>query len=161
MESAEDTKMRDDHFMLEALQMARLAKATGEVPVGAVLVRSGQIISAGYNQSISKCDPTAHAEIVAIRSAAKKQSNYRLIDCELYVTIEPCAMCIGAMLHARIRRVVFGALEPRAGALQSHLQLLGKKHFNHSIVWNGGVLQDRCGSLMTEFFAERRKSRSN
>ncbi len=153
--------MRDDHFMLEALQMARLAKATGEVPVGAVLVRSGQIISAGYNQSISKCDPTAHAEIVAIRSAAKKQSNYRLIDCELYVTIEPCAMCIGAMLHARIRRVVFGALEPRAGALQSHLQLLEKKHFNHSIVWSGGVLQDRCGSLMTGFFAERRKSRSN
>ena len=157
MESPKDIKIRDQRYMREALLMAQLAQETGEVPVGAVLVKDDQIISNGFNQSISTCDPTAHAEIVAIRSAANKQANYRLVDCDLYVTIEPCAMCVGAMLHASIRRLVFGAPEPRAGALQSQLQLLEKTLFNHSIVWSGGVLQEKCGSLMKDFFAARRK----
>ncbi len=159
MGTSEGVAMRDEHFMREALQMAEFAQTAGEVPVGAVLVSGDQIIASGFNQSISTCDPTAHAELVAIRSAAKKLSNYRLVDCDLYVTIEPCAMCVGAILHARIRRVIFGALEPRAGALQSHLQLLEKTHFNHSVDWYGGVLHDKCSNLMKEFFAARRKPR--
>ena len=159
MVTSEGVAMRDEHFMREALQMAEFAQTAGEVPVGAVLVSGDQIIASGFNQSISTCDPTAHAELVAIRSAAKKLSNYRLVDCDLYVTIEPCAMCVGAILHARIRRVIFGALEPRAGALQSHLQLLEKTHFNHSVDWYGGVLHDKCSNLMKEFFAARRKHR--
>ena len=112
MGTSESVKMRDEHFMREALQMAEFAQTAGEVPVGAVLVSGDKIIASGFNQSISTCDPTAHAELVAIRSAAKKLSNYRLADCDLYVTIEPCAMCVGAILHARVRRVIFGALEP-------------------------------------------------
>ena len=157
MGTSERIKILDEHFMREALQMAEFAQTAGEVPVGAVLVSGDQIIASGFNQSISTCDPTAHAEVVAIRSAAKKLSNYRLVDCDLYVTIEPCAMCVGAILHARVRRVIFGALEPRAGALQSHLRLLENTHFNHSVDWYGGVLHDKCSNLMKEFFAARRK----
>ena len=159
MGTSEGVAMRDKHFMRKALQMAEFAQTAGEVPVGAVLVSGDQIIASGFNQSISTCDPTAHAELVAIRSAAKKLSNYRLVDCDLYVTIEPCAMCVGAILHARVRRVIFGALEPRAGALQSHLRLLEKTNFNHSVDWYGGVLHDKCSNLMKEFFAARRKPR--
>ena len=157
MGTSERIKIRDEHFMRGALQMAEFAQTAGEVPVGAVLVSGDQIIASGFNQSISTCDPTAHAEVVAIRSAAKKLSNYRLVDCDLYVTIEPCAMCVGAIVHARVRRVIFGALEPRAGALQSHLRLLENTHFNHSVDWYGGVLHDKCSNLMKEFFAARRK----
>ena len=147
----------EKRYMSRALQMAKRAFSEDEVPVGAVLVRHGEIIAEGYNQTIQKCDPTAHAELVAIRSGAHYCSNHRLIDCELYVTIEPCAMCVGAMLHARIKRVVFGADEPRAGALQSHLRLLDLSHFNHSIEWKGGMLERECGALIKQFFRARRR----
>ena len=146
----------EKRHMSRALQMAKRAYAEDEVPVGAVLVRQGEIIAEGYNQTIQKCDPTAHAELVVIQAGSHYCSNHRLIGCELYVTIEPCVMCVGAMLHARIKRVIFGAREPRAGALQSHLRLLNQSHFNHSIDWQGGILEAECGGLMTKFFRARR-----
>ena len=146
----------DQVFMRRALAMAERASAVGEVPVGAVLVKDGQIIAEGHNQPIGSCDPSAHAEMVALRRGALAEANYRLPGCDLYVTIEPCVMCVGAMLHARLRRVIFGALEPRAGALQSQLQLLDMDHYNHRIDWRGGVLEHDCGDLMRTFFRARR-----
>ena len=137
----------DQVFMRLALAMAERAAAVGEVPVGAVLVKDGQIIAEGHNQPIGSCDPSAHAEMVALRRGALAEANYRLPGCDLYV---------GAMLHARVRRVVFGALEPRAGALQSQLQLLDMNHYNHRIDWRGGVLEHDCGDLMRTFFRARR-----
>ena len=142
--------------MTRALELAAQASAAGEVPVGALLVKEGQIVGEGYNQPISGCDPTAHAEVVALRNAAENLSNYRLTGCDLYVTIEPCTMCVGAMIHARVRRIVFGAREPRAGALVSQLQLLESNHYNHSIDWQGDVLEQDCAHLMTEFFRRKR-----
>ncbi len=150
----------DEFYMAKALQLAEQAGAIGEVPVGAILVKDGEIVGEGFNQPISGCDPTAHAEIVAMRNAAKNFNNYRLNDCDLYVTIEPCTMCVGAMVHGRIRRVLFGALEPRAGALQSQLQLMDQSHYNHSIEWQGGVLAQQCGDLISSFFRRKRKSKS-
>ena len=150
----------DEFYMAKALQLAEQAGAIGEVPVGAILVKDGEIVGEGFNQPISGCDPTAHAEIVAMRNAAKNLNNYRLSDCDLYVTIEPCTMCVGAMVHGRIRRVLFGALEPRAGALQSQLQLMNQSHYNHSIEWQGGVLAQECGDLISSFFRRKRKSKS-
>ena len=150
----------DEFYMAKALQLAEQAGAIGEVPVGAILVKDGEIVGEGFNQPISGCDPTAHAEIVAMRNAAKNLNNYRLSDCDLYVTIEPCTMCVGAMVHGRIRRVLFGALEPRAGALQSQLQLMDQSHYNHSIEWQGGVLAQECGDLISSFFRRKRKSKS-
>jgi len=150
----------DEFYMAKALQLAEQAGAIGEVPVGAILVKDGEIVGEGFNQPISGCDPTAHAEIVAMRNAAKNLNNYRLNDCDLYVTIEPCTMCVGAMVHGRIRRVLFGALEPRAGALQSQLQLMNQSHYNHSIEWQGGVLAQECGDLISSFFRRKRKSKS-
>jgi len=150
----------DEFYMAKALQLAEQAGAIGEVPVGAILVKDGEIVGEGFNQPISGCDPTAHAEIVAMRNAAKNLNNYRLNDCDLYVTIEPCTMCVGAMVHGRIRRVLFGALEPRAGALQSQLQLMDQSHYNHSIEWQGGVLAQECGDLISSFFRRKRKSKS-
>ena len=149
----------DEFYMAKALQLAEQAGAIGEVPVGAILVKDGEIVGEGFNQPISGCDPTAHAEIVAMRNAAKNLNNYRLSDCDLYVTIEPCTMCVGAMVHGRIRRVLFGALEPRAGALQSQLQLMDQSHYNHSIEWQGGVLAQECGDLISSFFRRKRKSK--
>ena len=149
----------DEFYMAKALQLAEQAGAIGEVPVGAILVKDGEIVGEGFNQPISGCDPTAHAEIVAMRNAAKNLNNYRLNDCDLYVTIEPCTMCVGAMVHGRIRRVLFGALEPRAGALQSQLQLMDQSHYNHSIEWQGGVLAQECGDLISSFFRRKRKSK--
>ena len=149
----------DEFYMAKALQLAEQAGAIGEVPVGAILVKDGEIVGEGFNQPISGCDPTAHAEIVAMRNAAKNFNNYRLNDCDLYVTIEPCTMCVGAMVHGRIRRVLFGALEPRAGALQSQLQLMDQSHYNHSIEWQGGVLAQECGDLISSFFRRKRKSK--
>ena len=140
--------------MSQSLALAQQASKVGEAPVGALVVVDDQVIGRGYNRSI--CDPTAHAEIVAIRDAAKFTGNYRLVDCDLYVTIEPCAMCVGAMVHARIRRVIFGALEPRAGAWVSQLKLMGKSYFNHSIEWQGGVLEQDCAGLIKDFFKCRR-----
>jgi tRNA(adenine34) deaminase len=150
----------DEFYMAKALQLAQQAYAAGEVPVGALVVRDGEIIAEGYNQPISACDPTAHAEVVAMRNAASKINNYRLSDCDLYVTIEPCTMCVGAMVHGRIRRIVFGALEPRAGALQSQLQLMHQGHYNHSVDVRGGVLEQQCGDLISCFFRQRRKNKS-
>ena len=150
----------DEFYMAKALQLAEQAGAAGEVPVGAIVVKDGEIVLEGFNQPISGCDPTAHAEIVAMRNAANNLSNYRLSDCDLYVTIEPCTMCVGAMVHGRIRRVLFGALEPRAGALQSQLQLMDQSHYNHSIEWQGGVLAQECGDLISLFFRRKRESKS-
>jgi tRNA(adenine34) deaminase len=146
----------DQYWMQLALEQAQQAAAAGEVPVGAVLVKNNELIATGFNQPISSCDPTAHAEIVALRAAAKQASNYRLPDTTLYVTIEPCAMCAGAMVHARVQRVVFGAAEPRAGAIVSTAQLLDQPQFNHRVLYNGGVLASECGALMQSFFRGRR-----
>lgn len=146
----------DQSYMKQALTLAKQAFSDDEVPVGAVVVAKGEVIGKGYNCSIQDCDPTAHAEIIAMRDAASSLNNYRLIDCTLYVTIEPCAMCVGAMVHARIQRVVFGAFEPRAGALVSQLKMTDMPHFNHTFDWQGGVLEQECGDLMKDFFRERR-----
>lgn len=139
-----------------ALSLAERAATVGEVPVGALIVRDDAIVGEGWNRPISTSDPTAHAEIVALRAAAASQQNYRLPGCTLYVTVEPCTMCVGASIHARIERLVFGALEPKAGAIVSCFRLLDQGHFNHRIVWCGGVLAERAGALMSEFFRVRR-----
>ena len=150
----------DEFYMAAALQLAEQAGAAGEVPVGAIVVKDGDIVGQGFNRPISGCDPTAHAEIVAMRNAANNLNNYRLSDCDLYVTIEPCTMCVGAMVHGRIRRLLFGALEPRAGALQSQLQLMDQQHYNHNIEWQGGVLAQQCGDLISGFFRRKRDAKS-
>ena len=121
-----------------------------------MLVKDGLVIGEGYNQSIFSCDPTAHADIVALRNAAVHLENYRLTGCDLYVTIEPCTMCVGAMIHARVSRLIFGARAPRAGALPSQLQLMGSSHFNHPIAWPGGVMEKQCGDLISQFFRRKR-----
>ena len=146
----------DEIFMSEAIILAKQAFAQGEVPVGALVVKGNKVIGRGFNQPIYTSDPTAHAEIVALRDAAITVQNYRLSDCSLYVTIEPCAMCVGAMVHARIQRVIFGATEPRAGSLVSQLKLMDMSHFNHTFEWQGGVLETECGDLMRDFFKSRR-----
>jgi tRNA(adenine34) deaminase len=146
----------DDDFMREALALAHQAAATGEVPVGAVVVRRGEIIGRGYNQPISAQDPTAHAEIVALRAAASLAGNYRLTDCELFVTLEPCAMCAGAMMHARLARVVYGAPDPKTGACGGAVDLFAEPRLNHQTVAMGGVLAVECSSLLQAFFAGRR-----
>ena len=143
--------------MEHALELARLAEAQGEVPVGAVLVKDQQIIAEGYNQSIGQCDPTAHAEIVALRKGAAALKNYRLVDTSLYVTLEPCAMCVGAMLQARIRHVIFGAFDPRAGAVLSVFQLLSEPTLNHRVMAEGGMMADACGLVLRQFFRKRRR----
>ena len=149
---------RDDAFMREALALAQLAWDLGEVPVGAVVVRHGEIIGRGFNRSITSNDPTTHAEIVALREAALTLKNYRLADCELYVTLEPCMMCVGAMLHARLTRVVFGAADPKTGACGSVIDLPAEKKLNHHATFEGGVLTGECSQLLKAFFAERRKT---
>lgn len=146
----------DSHWMQLALAQAHLAAGRGEVPVGAVVVRAGELLGQGHNQPITTRDPTAHAEIVALRAACAKAGNYRLPETTLYVTIEPCSMCVGAMMHARVGRLVYGAPEPRAGAVQSALQLAGAAHFNHRMTCEGGVLAEACGALMRDFFRARR-----
>jgi len=146
----------DEVFMREALALAAQAAAAGEVPVGAVLVKDGRVIGRGYNRPISSTDPTAHAEIVALREAARGEDNYRLPGCELYVTLEPCAMCVGAMVHARIARVVFGTRDPKTGACGSIVDLPAIAHWNHHGTFEGGLLAEECGALLRRFFAERR-----
>ena len=151
--------MPDDvHFMQLALKQAQEAAVAGEVPVGAVVVRAGQVISEGRNSPLGTHDPTAHAEINALRAAAKALGNYRLDDCTLYVTLEPCAMCSGALLHARLKRVVFGATEPKTGAVTSVVQLLDNPQLNHQTQWQGGVLAHECASVLQDFFEQRRQS---
>lgn len=139
-----------------AMALAEQAAEAGEVPVGALIVKDGAVIGEGFNQPISLCDPTGHAEIIAMRSAAANLENYRLSDCDLYVTIEPCTMCVGAMVHARIRKIIFGAPEPRAGALESQLRLMDENHYNHSIEWQGGILAEECGEIISSFFRRKR-----
>jgi tRNA(adenine34) deaminase len=146
----------DAAFMREALALAAEAAAEGEVPVGAVVVKDGAIIGRGYNRPIGASDPTAHAEIVALREAAAALGNYRLVGCELFVTLEPCAMCVGAMLHARLARVVFGAADPKTGACGGAVALSGEEKLNHQTAFDGGVLAEECGILLKRFFAERR-----
>lgn len=147
----------DVGFMQRALDEARRARDAREVPVGAVLVRNGQVIATGANRPISGCDPTAHAEIEALRAGAKSLGSYRLNDTELYVTLEPCLMCAAAIVHARVRRLVFGAWDPRAGAAGSLIDAFALPGLNHRVDVFGGVLQDECGALLTEFFEARRR----
>lgn len=147
-----------DHelWMRRALNLADRAANEGEVPVGAVLVRDGQLIGEGWNQVIGSRDPTAHAEIVALRDAARAEENYRLPGSTLYVTLEPCTMCAGAIIHARVEQLVFGAEEPRAGVVCSTARLLDEPHYNHRVGWQGGVLADQSSARLKEFFQARR-----
>jgi tRNA(adenine34) deaminase len=146
----------DRQFMQQALEQANLAALAGEVPVGAVLVRDGQVISKGFNQPIGLHDPSAHAEMLALRQAAVSEQNYRLPGTTLYVTLEPCAMCAGAMLHARVGRVVYGAADPKTGAAGSVLDVFSSKQINHQTSSEGGVMREECGQLLRDFFKERR-----
>ena len=139
-----------------ALDLGRQAAAAGEVPVGAVVVRDGVVVGRGWNQPIGRQDPTSHAEIMALRDAAGQLGNYRLPGCALYVTLEPCAMCAGAIMHARIARVVFGARDPKTGVAGSVVDLFAEPRLNHHTTVSGGVLGDACGSLLSAFFAARR-----
>jgi tRNA(adenine34) deaminase len=142
--------------MRAALELATEAAAKGEVPVGAVVVKDGAIIGRGFNRPITSSDPTAHAEIVALRQAAATLGNYRLVGCELYVTLEPCAMCVGAMVHARLARIVYGASDPKTGACGSIVDLPNVANFNPHARFEGGILAEECGGVLTRFFAERR-----
>ena len=146
----------DAAFMQEALRLAAEAAAGGEVPVGAVVVKDGAVIGRGFNQPIGAHDPTAHAEIVALREAAKHLGNYRLVDCTLYVTLEPCTMCVGAMIHARLARVVWGATEPKGGACGSVINLPNETKLNHHAEFTGGVLADASQEILQAFFQQRR-----
>lgn len=146
----------DQHWMRRALDLAAAGAAAGEVPVGCVIVHAGEVIGAGWNRPIGAHDPTAHAEIVALRAAAQRLTNYRLIDTTLYVTLEPCVMCIGAMVHARVGRLVYGAPDPKTGAVESAFRLLEGDLHNHRVAVTGGVLADQCGVLLRDFFRARR-----
>ena len=146
----------DYRFMGRALELAASAADQGEVPVGAVLTLHGEIIGEGANQLISTADPTAHAEIVALRDAAQRQNNYRLPGSTLYVTLEPCTMCVGAMVHARIARLVFGAREPRAGVVCSRAQDLDRDFYNHRVAWEEGLRAEESAALLQAFFRARR-----
>lgn len=151
------TGAADEAFMRRALALAQEAAARGEVPVGAVVVRDGVVVGEGFNQPISAQDPTAHAEVVALRDAARRIGNYRLVDCTLYVTVEPCLMCCGALVHARVRDVVYGADEPKAGSVRSRLAALELPHLNHRVAARSGVLAAECAALMSDFFRARRR----
>lgn len=148
--------MLDEDYMREALQLAQQAAQAGEVPVGAVVVKDGVIVGRGGNAPISRHDPSAHAEMVALRDAAQHFGNYRLLGCELFVTLEPCVMCVGAMFHARIGRVVFGAHDYKTGAAGSVFNLFDETRLNHHARVHGGVLADECGKALSDFFAARR-----
>jgi tRNA(adenine34) deaminase len=148
--------MPDELFMEEALRAAQRALEAGEVPVGAVVVRAGRVIARGWNRNLTTHDPSAHAEIIALREAGTVVGNYRLTDCELFVTLEPCAMCAGAMVHARLQRLVYGADDPKAGAVHSVMQVLNHPALNHQVEVTPGVLAARCGELLQAFFRERR-----
>jgi len=146
----------DIQFMQEALAEARFAAAAGEVPIGAVLVRDGRILARSGNRTIRDCDPTAHAEIIALREAARLLGNYRLADTTLYVTIEPCSMCAGAIIQARVPRLVYGADDPKGGAVRSCFEILSHPRLNHHVEATSGVLADDCAAILQSFFAERR-----
>lgn len=148
--------MTDQEYMQIALQLAQEAALAGEVPVGALVVKDGEIVGRGYNSPISLHDPSAHAEIRALRDAAAHLGNYRLVGCTLYVTLEPCAMCAGAIQHARIARLVFGAADPKTGACGSVVDLMAEARLNHHAEITGGVMAAECGQLLSDFFAARR-----
>ena len=148
--------MTDLALMHAALAEASAAAQAGEVPIGAVVALRGEIIARGQNRVLRDCDPTAHAEMVVLRAAAHAIGNYRLLDCELFVTLEPCAMCAGAMIHARLGRLVYGASDPKAGAAGSVLQVLNHPRLNHQMAVTSGVLAEECGELLRAFFRERR-----
>ncbi len=160
MESAIDppaaATAEDLQWMRHALQLAQRAEAAGEVPVGAVLVRDGQLLAEGWNRPISTHDPSAHAEIVALRAGAQASANYRTVDTTLYVTLEPCVMCAGAIVHARVSRLVFGAYDPKAGAVSSVYDVIANPRLNHRLPWLGGVMESECAALLRNFFRCRR-----
>lgn len=148
--------MSDEIFMREALELARQAQEAGEVPVGAVVVKDGEVVGRGFNAPISRSDPSAHAEMMALRDAAQRLGNYRLVGCELYVTLEPCMMCAGAIMHARVARVVYGARDPKTGVCGSVLDAFAELRLNHHATVTGGVLTEECGAMLSNFFAMRR-----
>ncbi|WP_027895924.1 tRNA adenosine(34) deaminase TadA [Zestomonas thermotolerans] len=149
-------RSQDEHFMREALALAHEGAALGEVPVGAVLVQGGRVVGRGFNCPISRRDPSAHAEMVAIRAAAAALDNYRLPGTTLYVTLEPCSMCAGLIVHARIQRVVYGTTEPKAGVAVSRGQFFAQEFLNHRVLVEGGVLAEECGAVLSAFFKARR-----
>lgn len=151
--------MNDEYFMREAISLARAAECLGEVPVGALVVRDGIIVGRGFNSPIGESDPTAHAEIAALRDAGRNLENYRLPGCELFVTLEPCAMCAGAILHARLARVIYGARDPKTGVHGSVVDLFAVDRLNHHTEVLGGVLADECSQMLSGFFAARRTQR--
>ncbi|WP_228289090.1 tRNA adenosine(34) deaminase TadA [Marinobacter salinisoli] len=157
MTSSSISSGADQRWMERALELAAQAASFGEVPVGAVVVLDGREIGAGFNAPISGCDPTAHAEIRALRDAAARVGNYRLSGATLYVTLEPCTMCVGAVVHSRVSRLVYGAIEPKAGAVESTRRTLEEPHLNWKVSTAGGVLQQRCSQMLSDFFSARRK----
>ncbi|ORU93665.1 MAG: tRNA-specific adenosine deaminase [Cycloclasticus sp. symbiont of Bathymodiolus heckerae] len=148
--------MDDEAWMRKAIALAHEAEAVGEVPVGALIVKDDECIGEGFNLPIKNSDPTAHAEIVAIRAASKQIENYRLVDATLYITLEPCVMCMGAIQHARIKRIVFGAKDPKRGAVCSALSLAEADYANHHVEWSGGILADECSQILRSFFKKKR-----
>ena len=155
-ELSSDALSADELWMEEALRCAQRALEAGEVPVGAVVVCAGRVVGRGWNRNLTDCDPTAHAEIVALREAGRNVGNHRLVDCELFATIEPCAMCAGALVHARLKRLVYGADDPKAGAIRSVMQVLNHPSLNHRMEVTAGVLGGRCAELLQSFFRSRR-----
>ena len=147
---------RDNFWMRRAIQLAETAARQGEVPVGALVVLNDQVIGEGFNQSITLPDPTAHAEVVALRAAAQTVGNYRLLGARLYVTLEPCMMCAGAMVHARVQQLIYGATDPKAGAVSTKFSMFDLPFLNHRVAHEGGVLAEVCGSMLSQFFADRR-----
>jgi tRNA(adenine34) deaminase len=157
LENAEESRAAADrHWMRLALEQARMAALAGEVPVGALVIKDKQIIGLGHNRNLLDHDPTAHAEIVALRQAAAHVGNYRLTGCEIFATIEPCAMCAGALIHARLARLVYGAADPKAGAVGSVLQVVNLPELNHTMEVTAGVLEAECSAMLQEFFREKR-----
>lgn len=159
MDESQEQYELDLFWMQHALELANRAESEGEVPVGAIVVYNEQVIGEGWNRPIIDNDPTAHAEIMALRSAAKNINNYRLLDTTLYVTLEPCIMCSGAIIHSRVKRVVYGATDPKAGASESAFNILGTDCLNHQVNIERGVLADECGQVLTDFFRKRRKEK--
>ena len=157
LENPHFMRSRDDEVWMEqALEQARLAAKEGEVPVGALVIKDGEIVGSGHNRNLLDHDPTAHAEIVALRQAAARLGNHRLTDCEMFVTIEPCAMCAGALIHARLSRLIYGASDPKAGAAGSALQVLNHPSLNHQMEVKSGVLAEKCSEILQAFFREKR-----
>jgi tRNA(adenine34) deaminase len=159
MNNSQEQNDLDIFWMQHALELAHRAESEGEVPVGAIVVYDEQVIGEGWNRPIIDCDPTAHAEIMALRSASKKINNYRLLDTTLYVTLEPCIMCTGAIIHSRVKRVVYGAFDPKAGAAESAFTILGSDCLNHKVDVAHGILAKECGQVLTDFFRNKRKEK--